>query len=88
MIYEYQNMVKRVKKIAMGILEGSTDADDTMLVLESRLLKSNKMDLETAMEVAGYSGQVKDLKDLQGGKEKMQFLLYLIEDKDKILYNK
>ena len=88
MIYEYQNMIKRVKKIAMGILEGSTDAEDTMLVLENKLLKSNKMDLETAMKVAGYSGQVKDLKNLQGGKEKMQFLLYLIEDKDKILYNK
>ena len=87
-INDYNNMVLRVKKITMDILKGSTDADDTMLVLQDKLLKQKKMDLETAMEVAGYSGRVEDLKDLEGGKEKMQFLLYLIEDKDKLLYNK
>ena len=87
-INDYNNMVLRVKKITMDILKGSTDANDTMLVLQDKLLKQKKMDLETAMEVAGYSGKVEDLKDLEGGKEKMQFLLYLIEDKDKLLYNK
>jgi hypothetical protein len=85
---DYNNMVLRVKKITMDILKGSTDTNDTMLVLQDKLLKQKKMDLETAMEVAGYSGKVEDLKDLEGGKEKMQFLLYLIEDKDKLLYNK
>jgi hypothetical protein len=82
----YNKLVTKVKNRAKAILASSPKKDDKLMALESEVLKKNKRYLRDAMEAAGYEGEVTDLKHMEDGEAKLQYLLYLIKYRDDIMY--
>lgn len=77
---------KRAKTSAIKVLRSSTNYDDEMLVLEQKLMSKPKKYLTQALKLAGYDLDPMDLKDEEGGKEKIEYLIYLIENKDATIF--
>jgi len=83
---DYQKLIKKVKTRAKAILAGSPKKDDKLLALESEVMGKSKKLREDAMELAGYDGEIEDLKNMEGGEAKLKFLLYLIKYADDTMY--
>ena len=84
---DYLALVTKVKNRAKAILSSSPKKDDQMLQLEQKVLsKYPKRVREDALSHIGFEGEITDLKNQEDGAEKLQFLLYLMEYADEIMY--
>ena len=85
-----EEAVKRVKKRAKNrakeVLASSLNYDDQVLILQSKIKNKNKAYINQALKIAGYTKGIDEIKDEDGGKEKLEFILYLIENKDDIFF--
>ena len=83
---KYAKLVRRVKDRAKSILSSSSKKSDKLMSLEMEVLKAPKRVLRDALDAAGYDGEVTDLKSMEDGEAKLQYLLYLIKYADDIMY--
>ncbi len=89
-LLEREEAVKRVNKRsknrAKEVLTSSLDYDDQILILQSKIGLKNKAYINEALKIAGYEKGLDEIKDEEGGKEKLEYILYLIENRDSILF--
>ena len=87
---EREEAVKRVKTRAINrakeVLVSSLAYDDQVLILQSKVTGKNKAYINEALKIAGYTKSIGELIDEEGAKEKLEFILYLIENRDVILF--
>ena len=83
---KYAKLVRRVKDRAKSILTSSSKKSDKLMSLEMEVLKAPKRILRDALDAADYDGEVTDLKSMEDGEAKLQYLLYLIKYADDIMY--
>jgi len=91
---EYLNIVERVKKIASSIFKQSPENKDQFMKVERKLRGSRKSVLKDALGKRGinFDGNVDDFIDEMKrlGNEgiiKMEYVLYLVENKDEFIYD-
>tara|TARA_R100001369_G_scaffold46103_1_gene72400 strand:+ start:834 stop:4463 length:3630 start_codon:yes stop_codon:yes gene_type:complete len=87
---EREEAVKRVKKRATNrtkeVLASSLAYDDQVLILQSKVAGKNKAYINEALKIAGYTKSIGELIDEEGAKEKLEFILYLIDNRDAIFF--
>ena len=92
-INDYEKILTKVKQRARSIFQDSRDKSNIFLEVERKVRSQKKRVVKDALEkVIKYDGNLDDfLDDMQrNGEEgviKMQYLLYLIENKDEFIYN-
>jgi len=91
---DYLAIVERVKKIASSIFKQSPKNKDEFMKVERKLRGSKKSVFKDALGKRGinFDGNIEDFIDEMKtlgdeGIIKMQYLLYLIENKDEFIYN-
>ena len=77
---------EKVRTKTLEVLSLSTNATDEMLVIESKILKKNKSYIREALKISGYEGEIEDLKGELGGKEKLEYILYIIDNRDDTIF--
>tara|TARA_R110001599_G_C12267440_1_gene661023 strand:- start:42 stop:3509 length:3468 start_codon:yes stop_codon:yes gene_type:complete len=83
---EYAKLITKVKTIATNVFESSSKKDNKTLLLQQKVLTKTKKLKRDALDFIGYNGRIEDIKDEEGGFEKLKYLLYIIENADDIIY--
>ena len=83
---DYEKLVTKVKTIAKNVFESSSKKDNQTLLLQQKILTKKKRIKKDALDFIGYDGRIEDIKDEEGGFEKLKYLLYIIENADDIIY--
>jgi hypothetical protein len=92
-INDYEKILTKVKQRARSIFQDSRDKSNIFLEVERKVRSQKKRVVKDALEkVIKYDGNLDDFLDemQRNGEEgviKMQYLLYLIENKDEFIYN-
>jgi hypothetical protein len=92
-INDYEKILTKVKQRARSIFKDSRDKSNIFLEVERKVRSQKKRVVKDALEkVIKYDGNLDDFLDemQRNGEEgviKMQYLLYLIENKDEFIYN-
>jgi hypothetical protein len=85
-----EEAVRRVKKLATTrtkeVLASSLEYDDQVLILQSKVAGKNKAYINEALKIAGWDQSLSEIKDAEGAKEKLEFILYIIDNRDSILF--
>lgn len=91
-----QETVKRVmastKRTAIEVLNSSSSVNDQTLVLENKVLRKPKKDINRALKLLIDSGSmesdetVEDIKNKVGGTEKLKYLLFILENMDSTVF--
>jgi len=76
----------KVRASALEVLNRSTDVSDEILLLENNINKKNKSYIQEALRLSGYDGNIEDIKGEIGGKEKLEYILYIIENRNDIIF--
>ena len=54
--------------------------------MQSKVAGKNKAYINEALKIAGYTKSIGELIDEEGAKEKLEFILYLIDNRDAIFF--
>lgn len=82
----YSRLVNKVKNRAKTILASSPRKDDSLLELERQVLSKSKRLKRDVLDHIEYDGEITDIKNEEGGREKLEFILYLMKYADEIIY--
>lgn len=86
---EVTKLKERVRKRAISAIATSTNVSDNIFLLENKIKrlsgKRNK-DLLYVLDYLEYDGAIDDIKGEVGGKEKLEFILLLLENKDEGIF--
>ena len=89
-LVERIEVVRRVKEkvraSALEVLNRSTDVTDEILLLENKISKKPKTYLEEAIKLSGYDGELEDIKGEIGAKEKLEYILYIIDNRNDTIF--
>tara|TARA_R110000822_G_scaffold108820_1_gene238480 strand:- start:69 stop:3671 length:3603 start_codon:yes stop_codon:yes gene_type:complete len=77
---------EKVRKSALEVLNRSTDVSDKILLLENSISRKNKSHVQEAIRLSGYDGRLEDIKGEIGAKEKLEYILYIIENRNDIIF--
>ena len=91
-----QETVKRVmdstKRTATEVLNSSSSVTDQTLVLENKVLRKPKKDINRALKLLIESGSmesdetIEDIKNKVGGTEKLKYLLFILDNMDSTVF--
>ena len=89
-LVERIEVVRRVKEkvraSALEVLNRSTDVTDEILLLENKISRKPKTYLEEAIKLSGYDGELEDIKGEIGAKEKLEYILYIIDNRNDTIF--
>jgi len=77
---------EKVRASALEVLNRSTDVTDEMLLLENKIRKKKKSYIEEALRLSGYDGELEDIKGEIGAKEKLEYILYIIDNRNDTIF--
>lgn len=77
---------EKARRRAREVFERSTKKDDELLSLENKVMSKQKRYIEDAKKIANYDGEIEDLKTMEGGLEKLKYILFIIENRDDSIF--
>ena len=84
---EAANRVReKARKRAVSILSSSLKYEDEIMTLENKISGKKKSHIKDALKLSGYEGNLRELKDQEGAKQKLEFILYLIDNRDDVIF--
>ena len=81
-----EEVKKKARERTRQVFLSSIKTDDTILQIENKVMSKRKAHIKEALKIIDYDGDVEDIKNEEGGLEKLRYILYLIENREDIMF--